>query len=93
MLSIGRGLMTGGRILLIDEPSLGLAPIIIDKIYEVMTGLKQEGRTILIVEENAIRVTELAEEIYLLDNGTFVWRGRSHELEKHPELLETYLGG
>ncbi len=93
MLGIGRGLMTGGRILMIDEPSLGLAPIVIEQIYEVITHLKREGRTILLVEENTSRVTDLAEEIYLLDNGSFVWQGRPDELELHEELLQTYLGG
>jgi ABC-type branched-subunit amino acid transport system ATPase component len=93
MLSIGRGLMTGGRIMLIDEPSLGLAPIVIDHIYEVIDDLKKEGRTILIVEENASRAADLSESMYLLDNGRFSWQGHPDEIEKHPEILETYLGG
>lgn len=93
MLGIGRGLMTGGRILLIDEPSLGLAPIIIDVIYEVIAGLKKEGRTILIVEENASRAADLSDVMYLLDNGRFVWQGYPDEIEQNQEILETYLGG
>lgn len=93
MLAIGRGLMTGGRILLIDEPSLGLAPIIIEQIYIVITGLKTEGRTILMVEENASRVVDLAEHVYLLDNGEIVWEGLASDLAENDELLETYLGG
>lgn len=93
MLAIGRGMMTGGRILLIDEPSLGLAPIAIDHIYGAIRELKAKGRTILLVEENASRVADLADRIYLLDNGHFVWRGSADELGAHEELLETYLGG
>ena len=93
MLGIGRGLMTGGRILLVDEPSLGLAPIVIDQIYAVITRLKEEGRTILLVEENVSRVSEIAESIHLLDNGSFVWQGAPEELQLHQEILETYLGG
>lgn len=93
MLSIGRGLMTGGRILLIDEPSLGLAPIVIDQIYEFIAGLKDEGRTILLVEESIERAATLADQMCLLDNGRFVWQGRPEELEQHQEILETYLGG
>jgi branched-chain amino acid transport system ATP-binding protein len=93
MLSIGRGLMTGGRIMLIDEPSLGLAPIVIDHIYEVIGDLKKEGRTILIVEENASRAADLSESMYLLDNGRFLWQGHPDEIEQHQEILETYLGG
>lgn len=92
MLGIGRGLMCGGRILMLDEPSLGLAPIVIDQIYEVLKQLKDEGRTVLVVEENASRATELADRIYLLDHGEFVWQGTPGELETHDEIIETYLG-
>ena len=93
MLAIGRGMMTGGRILLIDEPSLGLAPIAIDSIYGLILALKEAGRTILLVEENASRVHDLADRIYLLDNGQFVWQGEPSELDLHEEIVETYLGG
>ena len=93
MLAIGRGMMTGGRILLIDEPSLGLAPIAIDQIYGLIRELKEAGTTILLVEENASRVADLADRIYLLDNGRFVWQGAAGELDLHDEIVETYLGG
>jgi branched-chain amino acid transport system ATP-binding protein len=93
MLGIGRGLMTGGRLLMIDEPSLGLAPILIDQIYAVIRGLKEEGRTILLVEENASRVMTLSERVFLLDNGAFVWSGAPGELASQDTLIETYLGG
>jgi len=93
MLGIGRGLMSGGRILMIDEPSLGLAPIVIEEIYKVITDLKQQGRTILLVEENASRVMELADRIMLLDQGSIVWQGTPADLVDHAELIETYLGG
>ncbi len=93
MLGIGRGLMTGGRILLIDEPSLGLAPLAIEQIYEVIANLKQRGRTILLVEENAERVLDLADRIYLLDDGRIVWQGAAAELADQEEILEAYLGG
>lgn len=90
MLAIGRGLMAGGRILLIDEPSLGLAPIVIDQIYEVIASL---NKTILLVEENVSRVIDLAERVYLLDNGEVVWEGSAAEMAENDELHETYLGG
>lgn len=93
MASIGRGLMAGGRILILDEPSLGLAPIVIEQIYEVIRQLRQSGRSILIVEENVIRIAEIADVLHLLDNGQFVWSGRSSELLSRPELLLTYFGG
>ncbi len=93
MVGIGRGLMAGGRLLMLDEPSLGLAPIIIDQIYEVVADLKASGRTILLVEENPMRIVDLAEEVHLLDNGHIVWSGSGQELSESSELLETYLGG
>ena len=93
MLAIGRGLMAGGRILLVDEPSLGLAPIVIEQIYGILTDLKANGRTILLVEESAARATEIADRVHLLDDGRMIWSGMPADLLKRPEILETYLGG
>ena len=93
MVGIGRGLMMGGRVLLIDEPSLGLAPLIIEQIYETIAELKASGRSILLVEENPARVTTIADRIHLLDNGRFVWSGLPGDLMERGELLLTYLGG
>jgi branched-chain amino acid transport system ATP-binding protein len=92
MVGIGRGLMSGGKLLMLDEPSLGLAPIVIDQIYEVVWQLTQTGRTILLVEENAARVADRAAQVALLDNGTFAWTGAGAELMARPKILETYLG-
>ena len=93
MVGIGRGLMAGGQILMLDEPSLGLAPIVIDQIYAVISSLRKQGRTILIVEENATRIAEMADAMHLLDNGSFAWSGSGAELLSRPEILSTYLGG
>ena len=93
MLALGRGLMSAGRIMLIDEPSLGLAPIVVDQIYDVIRDLKAEGRTILIVEENISRIVDFADYVYLVDHGEFVWEGEPDELMRHEKILETYLGG
>ena len=93
MLGVGRALMSTGEILLIDEPSLGLAPIIIDQIYDVIKSLKKEGRTLLIVEENASRLMDLSDKICLLDDGHFVWEGEAKNLMDNDVLMETYLGG
>jgi branched-chain amino acid transport system ATP-binding protein len=92
MVGIGRGLMAGGKLLMLDEPSLGLAPIVIDQIYEVIWQLTQSGRTILLVEENAARVADKAAQVALLDNGQFAWTGAGPELMARPKILETYLG-
>lgn len=93
MLAIGRGLMTGGKMLMIDEPSLGLAPIAVDLIYDVIRQLSAEGRTILIVEENISRIVDFVDHIYLVDNGAFAWDGDPNELAEREEMLQTYLGG
>lgn len=93
MVGIGRGLMAGGSLLMLDEPSLGLAPIVIDQIYAVIEALRASGRTILIVEENATRIAEIADRLHLLDNGRFAWAGTGPELMSSPEILSAYLGG
>lgn len=93
MVGIGRGLMAGGRLLMLDEPSLGLAPIVIDQIYAVIGALRSSGRTIMIVEENATRIAEYADRLHLLDNGGFAWSGSGAELMSSPEILSAYLGG
>ena len=92
MAGIGRGLMAGGKLLMLDEPSLGLAPIVIDQIYAVIAELIRSGRTILLVEENAARVADKAAQVALLDNGQFAWTGAGPELMARPKILETYLG-
>ena len=93
MVGIGRGLMAGARLLMLDEPSLGLAPIVIDQIYQVIAGLRDAGHTVLIVEENASRIAEHADRLHLLDNGSFAWVGSGQDLLSRPEILATYLGG
>lgn len=93
MVGIGRGLMAGAQLLMLDEPSLGLAPIVIDQIYEVIADLRDAGQTVLIVEENASRIAEHADRLHLLDNGEFAWVGSGQDLASRPEILATYLGG
>jgi branched-chain amino acid transport system ATP-binding protein len=93
MLAIGRGLMANGKLLLIDEPSLGLAPLVIDQIYEVIGNLKRHGLAILLVEENASRIIGVADHVHLLDDGKIVWNGTPAEMEENEDILTTYLGG
>jgi branched-chain amino acid transport system ATP-binding protein len=92
MVGIGRGLMASGHVLMLDEPSLGLAPIVIEQIYDVITSLRASGRSILMVEENAMRAAAIADHVHLLDHGTLAWTGTGEDLSGRPELVETYLG-
>jgi branched-chain amino acid transport system ATP-binding protein len=93
MLAIGRALMGGPKLLALDEPSLGLAPLIIDKIYEVIVKLRQElGVTILLVEQNAKRALDIASQGYVLENGRVVLDGPADKLARNPDVQEFYLG-
>jgi len=92
MLGIGRGLMIEGQIMLIDEPSLGLAPKVIDMVYDVLAKLRVVSPSLLIVEENPVRLQSIADRIYLMDNGEFVWNGTPDELSRNSDLIATYLG-
>ena len=92
MLAIGRGLMTGARILLLDEPSLGLAPVVIEEIYKIIKNLNDGGQTILLVEENVSRAIAISDHIYLLDDGHIAWHGTGEELAGERHLMEVYLG-
>ena len=93
MLGIGRGLMMAeAKLLMLDEPSLGLAPIVIEAIYGTIQRLRQVGLTILIVEENVSRIASVADHLSILNRGRTVWSGNSGELSSRRELMETYLG-
>ena len=92
MLSIGRGLMSCAELLMIDEPSLGLAPKVIEDIYVAIVRLADEGMPILLVEESVERVAEVCRQVYLLDDGLIRWQGTAAELDGNAELISTYLG-
>lgn len=92
MLAIGRGLMSDPRILLLDEPSLGLAPIIVDSLFDVIVRLNREGRTLLLVEQNAYRSLELAHYAYVLETGRITLEGEARMLIDHPHVKKAYLG-
>jgi len=93
MLAIGRGLMTQGQLMLLDEPSLGLAPVMIDQIYAVINNLKVQGKTIVLVEEHPKRAFEVADFVYLLEDGRIIWQGKPEEMAGRQEMLDAYLGG
>ncbi len=92
MVAIGRALMARPRLLLLDEPSLGLAPLITDEIFDIIRGLARGGTTILLVEQNAARALSASATAYLLANGRIVHSGKSEELLVHPELRRAFLG-
>ncbi len=93
MLAVGRALMSRARLLLLDEPSMGLAPMLVREIFRVIKRLNQGGATILLVEQNARLALELAHRAYILETGQIVLAGPSRELQDHPQVQEAYLGG
>jgi branched-chain amino acid transport system ATP-binding protein len=92
MLAIGRGLMLKPRILLLDEPSMGLAPVLVDAIFEVIRKLNHDGTTILLVEQNALMALRTASRAYVLETGRIVLSGSAQEVSQNPEVMRAYLG-
>jgi len=93
MLAIGRALMSRPQLLLLDEPSLGLAPLFVDEIFNIVLDLNKDGRTILIVEQNANRALAVAHRAYVLETGNVVLSGTGQDLLTDPKVKEAYLGG
>ncbi|MDR6177377.1 branched-chain amino acid transport system ATP-binding protein [Pseudomonas sp. SORGH_AS 211] len=93
MLAIGRAMMSEPRLLLLDEPSLGLAPIIIQQIFEIIEQLRQDGVTVFLVEQNANQALKLADRGYVLENGRIVMQDSGAELLANPDVRKAYLGG
>ena len=93
MLALARGLMSAPRLLMIDEPSLGLAPIVVEQLYDLLASLKAEGLTLLIVEQYVEVALGLTDRAYVLDKGRVALEGASAELAESPELVDTYLAG
>jgi len=93
MLAIGRALMSKPRLLLLDEPSLGLAPLIIQQIFEIIEKLRDEGVTIFLVEQNAHQALRIADRGYVLENGRIVMSGTGNALLNDDSVRKAYLGG
>jgi branched-chain amino acid transport system ATP-binding protein len=93
MLAVGRALMSRARLLLLDEPSMGLAPMLVREIFRVLKRLNEAGATILLVEQNARLALEVAHRAYILESGRVVLSGPCRQLRDHPQVREAYLGG
>jgi branched-chain amino acid transport system ATP-binding protein len=92
MLAMGRALMARPRVMLLDEPSMGLAPILVDQIFQIIKTLNEEGTTILLVEQNARLALSIANRGYVLETGEIVLTGPGRELLNNPEVKAAYLG-
>jgi branched-chain amino acid transport system ATP-binding protein len=92
MLAMGRALMAEPRLLLLDEPSMGLAPLLVEEIFAIIRALKAEGRTILLVEQNAQAALEVSDHAYVLETGRIKLQGPAAEIANNPEVIAAYLG-
>ncbi len=92
MLAMGRALMSRPKVLLLDEPSMGLSPIMVDKIFEVIQEVSSQGVTILLVEQNASRALQIADRGYVMESGLITLTGNAHDMLHDPKVREAYLG-
>ena len=92
MVAIGRALMARPKLLLLDEPSMGLAPIFVERIFEIIVEINKQGTPILLVEQNALMALEVADRGYVLSTGRLVLQGKASELAEHEDLRKAYLG-
>ena len=92
MLAMGRALMAKPKLLLLDEPSMGLAPILVDEIFSIVKKINETGTTILLVEQNAFKALSIADRAYVLETGKIVLEGKASELMNNAEIKKAYLG-
>lgn len=93
MLAMARALMAKPRLLLLDEPSMGLAPILVDEIFEIIRRINADGVTVLLVEQNAFKALSIADRAYVLETGEIKKSGKSSDLAKDDAVKAAYLGG
>jgi branched-chain amino acid transport system ATP-binding protein len=93
MLAIGRALMSRPLLLLLDEPSLGLAPMLVSAIFKIIENIHRQGKTLFLVEQNARMALKVAKRAYVLETGQVVLEGKAEEIQKNPAVREAYLGG
>ncbi len=93
MLAMGRAMMSNPKLVMLDEPSMGLAPLLVEQIFDIIKELHQAGTTILLVEQNAAMALEVADRAYVLETGKIAMSGSGRELAESPAIKEAYLGG
>ena len=93
MLAVGRAMMSRPKLLLLDEPSMGLSPILVEEIFKIITEINKQGTAILLVEQNAFMALQVAHQAYVLETGNITLSGSAAELSKDPRIVEAYLGG
>lgn len=93
MLAVGRALMGSPKLIMLDEPSLGLAPLLVKEVFEIIKTINEEGKTVLLVEQNAYAALKIADAAYVLEVGSIVLSGTGDELLRNPKVREAYLGG
>jgi branched-chain amino acid transport system ATP-binding protein len=92
MLAIGRGLMAEPKLLILDEPSLGLSPLLVEEMFALIARIAADGLAVMLVEQNVVQSLELASRAYVLENGAVAMQGAAADLKRDPELAKTYLG-
>jgi branched-chain amino acid transport system ATP-binding protein len=92
MLAIGRALMSMPRILMLDEPSLGLSPLLVTTVFDIISTISKEGITVVLVEQNVRQALKLSQRAYVLENGMISLEGPSEEINDNPEVKKAYLG-
>lgn len=92
MLAIGRGLMSEPTLLIMDEPSLGLSPLLVEQMFELIQRINRDGLPVLLMEQNAVQTLAIAHRAYIIENGLVAMQGRSEDLARDPELRKNYLG-
>jgi branched-chain amino acid transport system ATP-binding protein len=92
MLAVARALMARPKLLLLDEPSMGLAPVLVDLIFETIARIREQGTTVLLVEQNALAALRVADRAYVLESGSLKLSGAASDLARDPEVVSAYLG-
>jgi branched-chain amino acid transport system ATP-binding protein len=92
MLAIGRAMMMDPELLILDEPSLGLAPIVVDEVFRILRSLKEQGRSMFVIEQNLVKALQIADRGYVLETGQVILHDKSEALSNNPEVRKAYLG-